>query len=75
MLLGNGLKASVETTSLIDSEGVMFYFPAGTWCQLIPIIEYDYSNCISDPKGKDVSLKSHMKDYYVHARNGYIIPL
>ncbi len=46
MLLGNGLKASIETTSLIDSEGVKFYFPAGTWCQVIPMIEYNYGNCI-----------------------------
>ncbi len=76
MLLGNGLKASVETTSLIDNDSVMFYFPTGTWCQVIPIIEYDYDNCIQAPTtGKNVSLRSHMKDYYVHARNGYIIPL
>lgn len=75
MLLGNGLKASIETTSLKDSEGVNFYFPIGTWCQVIPIIEYDYSNCIQTQVGKNVTLRSHMKDYYVHARNGYIIPL
>lgn len=50
MLLGNGLKASIETTSLIDNDKVDFYFPTGIWCQIIPIIEYDYTNCIISAK-------------------------
>jgi len=31
ILLGEGLKASVETTRLADGS-TDFYFPAGTWC-------------------------------------------
>ena len=39
MLVGNALKASVETTNLAKLDGVDFYFPEGVWCQLIPTIQ------------------------------------
>jgi hypothetical protein len=60
MLLGNGLKASVETTNLADSDSVNFYFPSGTWCQVIPFIETDYSSCIKTTTGLNVSKRSHL---------------
>ena len=60
MLLGNGLKASIDTTSLKDDDNVNFYFPAGTWCQVIPFIESNYSNCIEEPKGKNYTLRSRL---------------
>lgn len=38
MLIGNALKASVETTDLAKLNAVDFYFPEGVWCQLIPTL-------------------------------------
>jgi hypothetical protein len=43
MLLGNGLKASVEVRrlpNLADGKpnSTAFYFPTGTWCQVIPYV-------------------------------------
>jgi len=32
MLIGNALKASVETTDLAKLDSVDFYFPEGVWC-------------------------------------------
>lgn len=75
MLVGNALKASVETTNLTKQEKVDFYFPKGTWCQLIPTMSQSVRDCIHMPdKGGNVSFRSHLEDYYVHLRNGYIIP-
>lgn len=43
MLLGNGLKASVEVRRLPNladgkTNSTAFYFPTGTWCQVIPYV-------------------------------------
>jgi alpha-glucosidase len=43
MLLGDHLKASVETTNLTKQDKVDFYFPTGTWCQIIPYRVSDFS--------------------------------
>lgn len=75
MLIGNGLKASVETTDLKKLEAVDFYFPQGVWCQLIPTVTQNYTECLDmSAGGMNHSLRSHMEDYYVHLRNGFIVP-
>jgi hypothetical protein len=75
MLIGNALKASIETTNLTKQDKVDFYFPEGTWCYLIPYLEQNFSNCYDmGALGQNVSLRSHMEDYYLHLRNGYIVP-
>ena len=75
MLVGNALKASVETTNLTKLDEVDFYFPEGTWCQLVPTIQQNFSECFDmSAGGQNMSLRSHMEDYYVHLRNGYIVP-
>lgn len=76
MLLGNGLKASVEVSTLDELESVPFYFPEGVWCQILPVVNTTFTKgCINATVGKNVTFRSHMEDYYVHMRNGYIIPL
>lgn len=75
MLVGNAMKASVETTDLAKLDAVDFYFPEGVWCQLIPSIQQNFSECFDmTAGGQNVSLRSHMEDYYLHLRNGYIVP-
>lgn len=75
MLIGNALKASVETTDLAKLDSVDFYFPEGVWCQLIPTLQENFTDCFDySSAGKNVSLRSHMEDYYLHLRNGYIVP-
>lgn len=77
MLLGDHLKASVETTNLTKSDGVDFYFPTGTWCQIIPYMVSNFRECINNTmnNGTNVTLRSHMEDYYVHLREGSILPI
>lgn len=41
MMLGDGLKASVETSRLEDGN-TDFYFPEGTWCQILPYVHTQY---------------------------------
>lgn len=75
MLVGNALKGSVETTDLAKLDSVDFYFPEGVWCQLIPTLQENFTDCLDmTSAGQNVSLRSHMEDYYLHMRNGYIIP-
>lgn len=77
MLLGNSLKASVEVTRLSDGS-TKFYFPAGIWCQLLPYVKSDYfEGCITsdgDITKYNITMQTNMEDYYVHQRNGSIVP-
>jgi len=76
MLIGNALKGSVETTNLSKSEGVDFYFPQGTWCPIIPHMPSNFNECIDHSAGgANKTLRSHMEDYYVHIRDGSILPV
>mmetsp|Transcript_29346 Transcript_29346/g.44219 ORF Transcript_29346/g.44219 Transcript_29346/m.44219 type:complete len:311 (+) Transcript_29346:4548-5480(+) len=76
IMLGPALKASVETTRLTDGE-TDFYFPEGKWCQILPYLQ-DMKDCITGDgtlENSNVTLRTKMEDYYVHLRNGYIVPM
>jgi len=63
MLIGDALKASVETTSLDKKAAVDFYFPRGTWCPIIPHLPSNFSECIDhSTAGANKTLRSHMED-------------
>jgi alpha-glucosidase (family GH31 glycosyl hydrolase) len=77
ILLGTSLKASIEVTRLTDGT-TDFYFPLGTWCQLLPVATKNFQDgCIvSDGTlpSSNVTFRTHMEDYYIHQRNGSIVP-
>ena len=71
MMLGDGLKASVETRRLEDGS-TDFYFPEGTWCQILPYVHAQYDQgCFTG--GQTKSMQTNKEDYYVHLRNGHIL--
>lgn len=80
ILLGSGLKLSMETTNLDfitnDSPSRNFYFPQARWCRIFPQITDSTTDCL-DAAGGEASylpLNTGLEDYYIHIRGGYIIP-
>jgi len=46
------------------------------WCPLIPRLPDSFSECIDhSDNGTNVTLRSHMEDYYVHMREGFVVPI
>ena len=71
IMLGESLKLSIEVTTL-DEGNSIFYFPQGTWCQIYP---YIIDTCVVSPQeGFNLTLRTHLTDYYIHLRAGYLIP-
>jgi alpha-glucosidase (family GH31 glycosyl hydrolase) len=68
IMLGSALKLSVNSDSLKVTQ-TNFYFPAGTWCNIIRPTDA----CIKST-GQQFLLSSKAYDYYVHLREGYIVP-
>jgi alpha-glucosidase len=73
VMLGQALKLSVLSDKL-NQNTTDFYFPAGTWCNVIADTLQDKS-CETFTEGKTVSLPSKAWDFYLHLRAGYIIPM
>ena len=48
----------------------MFYFPTGSWCQILPYYRVDH--CHSGPI--NVTYATNLEDYYLHLRQSYILP-
>lgn len=69
VMIGDNLKLSMNTLNLTQNS-TDFYFPAGTWCNLRNASE----GCFLST-GKSYTLKTNLTDYYVHLREGYIVPL
>lgn len=70
VMLGSALKLSI----LADTVGVdshTFYFPAGTWCNVFNSSEA----CFTSTTGVSTSLRTKAYDFYVHLREGHIIPM
>ncbi len=80
ILLGNAIKLSMETTNLdfITNPTVSkdFYFPAARWCRILPKVTDASTDCFASTGG-DTGVKTFttgLEDYYLHMREGYIIP-
>ena len=73
-MLGPGLKASIQTTTLTEGD-TQFYFPKGQWCQIQPGLSA--TTCHNSPgdSTSKYSYRTHLEDYYIHLRNGYIVPI
>lgn len=70
VMLGEALKFSALATTL-DQNTTDFYFPKGYWCNIVTPTApcFDHTN-----GGASVTLSSYASDYYVHLRDGYIVP-
>lgn len=78
ILLGDALKLSMETTTL-DFETYpsrQYYFPKGRWCRILPPVEDPAKDCFDSDGGADgyQTFPSTLDSYYIHLRNGYILP-
>ena len=70
-MLGSALKVSVNAKNLTQ-ESTDFYFPAGTWCSLFgPTL----GQCIPNTFGQTVTMSSKLNEYYVHMREGTVVPM
>ena len=70
VMIGPAIKTSVNVKDL-TSPTTDFYFPAGTWCSLFEPV----GQCIYNEQGQTVTLGSKLDQYFVHLREGYIIPM
>jgi len=71
-MLGEDLKASIQVAFLAHTS-TNFYFPLGTWCQILPTI--DPSKCHKvDANGSHVLYRTLLSDYQVHIRSGSVVP-
>jgi len=66
IMLGPALKLSIDSDS-VGVSSTNFYFPTGTWCDIL------HGNCLFS-QGENYTLSSKAYDYYLHLREGYIIP-
>ena len=69
VMLGDSLKLSILSDK-IGQNSTDFYFPAGTWCNMLNTTE----RCF-DSKGENRTLRTKAYDAYVHIREGKIVPL
>lgn len=68
VMLGSALKLSVLSNQL-GVNSTSFYFPAGTWCNIFNPAEKCFTS-----KGETQTRRTMAYDYYVHLRDGFIIP-
>lgn len=69
IMIGDNLKLSINTENLTE-KFTDFYFPAGTWCN----IRNATDGCFLSA-GQTQNLKTNLTDYYVHIREGSIVPI
>lgn len=70
VMLGPALKLSVNSDTL-GQNTTDFYFPNGTWCNILNSSE----PCVTYENSTTVTLDSKAYDYYVHLREGFIVPM
>ena len=68
VMLGASLKLSVLANDL-GVNSTNFYFPEGTWCSI-----FDPNEKCFNSTGMSQSRRTFAYDYYVHLRDGHIIP-
>jgi alpha-glucosidase (family GH31 glycosyl hydrolase) len=71
IMLGDALKLSVVSNELGTTKAD-FYFPAGTWCDLLKD-NLKTDSCFTST-GEAKNLDADIGDYHVHLRGGKLIP-
>ena len=69
IMLGDHLKLSVQSTMNQTFTETDYYFPMGNWCSVFN----SSAGCIQGPL--NVSLPSRIYQYYVHIKDGSIVPM
>lgn len=73
VMLGEGLKLAILTNA-VNQNSTDFYFPAGTWCN-INKKGMKTETCSKYATGQDVTLDTYAFNFYLHLREGYIVPM
>jgi alpha-glucosidase (family GH31 glycosyl hydrolase) len=71
IMLGEALKLSIMSNELTDDEtnnSADFYFPAGTWCDIMNTTQACFTG------GLNMTLGTKAYEYGLHLRDSYIIP-
>jgi len=71
-MLGSALKLGLNTNTL-GKNSTDIFFPRGRWCDVYNR-KKGLESCMLIDKGHKVSLETKAYDFYVHLREGYIIP-
>jgi hypothetical protein len=76
ILLGEALKLSIETTTLDFTSSRAYYFPKDRWCRVYPEVNTPADDCFDSPGGANgyKTFPTTLESYYIHLRNGYIVP-
>lgn len=69
VMLGSGLKASIQSTENENVTWTDYYFPDGVWCSVMN----KSGGCVTGPN--TVSLSSEIYQSYTHIKDGNIVPL
>lgn len=69
VMLGKNLKLSVQSTEDETHTETDYYFPMGSWCSVFNVS----AGCIQGPA--NVTLPSRIYQYFVHIKDGSIVPL
>ena len=69
VMIGDSLKLSILSDTLNQNQ-TDFYFPAGTWCNVINDIEPCFKST-----GEWKTMRTKAYDYYLHIKEGSIVPL
>jgi len=73
IMLGSALKLSVQSAAL-DTNSTDFYFPAGTWCDVFR--NMTTTGCMTITAGQETKTLSTLAyEFYLHLREGYIVPM
>jgi len=73
IMLGSALKLSVQSTAL-DTNSTDFYFPAGIWCDVFR--NMTTTGCMTIIAGQETKTLSTLAyEFYLHLREGYIVPM
>lgn len=67
-MIGSSFKLSV-LSNLTGVNSTEFYFPEGTWCNVFNLSEPCFSST-----GEYLELRSKAYDFYLHLRQGKIVP-
>jgi alpha-glucosidase (family GH31 glycosyl hydrolase) len=70
VMIGSGLKLAVQSNT-IGQNTTEFYFPPGGWCNVFN----PEKGCSHSNLGEIKELPTKADDFYLHIREGYIVPM